>query len=66
LILETLRVAWRAGRRELVVSIRGSPKRGTAIEVFDKLIAFPLRLTHPNLTVEVVLVREDHIRLPGR
>jgi hypothetical protein len=45
-----------------VVSIRGSPKRGTAIEVFDKLIAFPSRLTHPNLTVEVVLVREDHIR----
>lgn len=49
-----------------VVSIRGSPKRGTAIEVFDKLIAFPSRLTHPNLMVEVVLVREDHIRLPGR
>jgi hypothetical protein len=34
--------------------------------VFDKLIAFPSRLTHPNLMVEVVLVREDHIRLPGR
>jgi hypothetical protein len=45
-----------------VVSIRGSPKRGTAIEVFDKLIAFPSLLTHPNLTVEVLLLREDHIR----
>jgi hypothetical protein len=45
-----------------VVSIRGSPKRGTAIDVFDKLIAFPSLLTHPNLTVEVLLLREDHIR----
>jgi hypothetical protein len=45
-----------------VVSIRCSPKRGTAIEVFDKLIAFPSLLTHPNLTIEVLLLREDHIR----
>jgi hypothetical protein len=45
-----------------VVSIRASPKRGTAIEVFDKLVAFPSLLTHPNLTVEVMLLREDHIR----
>ncbi len=45
-----------------VISTRQSPKRGTAVEVFDKLVAFPSLLTHPNLTVEVVLVREDHIR----
>jgi hypothetical protein len=45
-----------------VLSIRGSPRRGTAIEVFDKLVAFPSLLTHPNLTVEVLLLREDHIR----
>ena len=45
-----------------VVSIRRSSKRGTAVEVFDKLVAFPSLLTHPNLTVEVLLVREDHIR----
>jgi hypothetical protein len=45
-----------------VVSIRGSPKRGTALEVFDKLVAFPSLLTHPNLTLEVLLLSEDHIR----
>jgi hypothetical protein len=45
-----------------VISIRASPKRGTTIDVFDKLVAFPSLLTHPNLTVEVILVREDHVR----
>jgi hypothetical protein len=32
--------------------------------VFDKLVAFPSLLTHPNLTIEVLLLREDHIRRP--
>jgi hypothetical protein len=32
------------------------------VEVFDKLVAFPSLLTHPNLTVEVMLLREDHVR----
>jgi hypothetical protein len=45
-----------------VVSSRESPKRGTALEVFDKLVAFPSLLTHPNLTLEVLLLSEDHIR----
>lgn len=45
-----------------VLSIRRSPKRGTAIAVFDRLVAFPWLLTHPNLTVEVLLLDEDHIR----
>jgi hypothetical protein len=48
-----------------VLSIRQSPKRGTVVEVFDKLIAFPSLLTHPNLTVEVLLLTEDHIRAAG-
>lgn len=52
----------RVDERGEVTSIRVSPKRGTAIEVFDKLVAFPWLLTHPNLTVEVMLVREDHVR----
>ena len=43
---------------------RRSPKRATAVEVFDKLVAFPSLLTHPNLTIEVLLLREDHIRRP--
>jgi hypothetical protein len=45
-----------------VVSARLSPKRGTALEVFDRLVAFPSVLDHPNLTIELMLVREDHLR----
>ncbi len=45
-----------------IASIRRSPKRATAIEVFDRLVAFPALLTHPNLTIEVLLLREDHLR----
>jgi hypothetical protein len=47
-----------------VLSARRSPKRETALAVFDKLVAFPSLLTHPNLTIEVLLLREDHIRHP--
>ena len=47
-----------------VVAARRSPKRATAVHVFDKLVAFPALLSHPNLTVEVLLLREDHIRRP--
>jgi hypothetical protein len=47
-----------------VLGIRRSPKRATAVAVFDKLVAFPSLLTHPNLTIEVLLLREDHIRRP--
>ena len=42
--------------------MRRSPKRATAVEVFDKLVAFPSLLTHPNFTIEVLLLREDHVR----
>jgi hypothetical protein len=47
-----------------VLAARRSPKRATAAEVFDKLVAFPSLLTHPHLTIEVLLLREDHIRRP--
>jgi hypothetical protein len=45
-----------------VMSVRRSPKRATAVAVFDKLVAFPSLVTHPNLTIEVLLLREDHVR----
>lgn len=48
-----------------VLSQRRSPRRAGALEVFDKLVAFPSLLAHPNLTLEVLLVREDHIRGPA-
>ena len=47
-----------------VLGARRSPKRATAVAVFDKLVAFPSLLTHPHLTIEVLLLREDHIRSP--
>ncbi len=47
-----------------VLSARRSPKRATAVAVFDELVAFPSLLTHPHLTLEVLLLREDHIRGP--
>ena len=45
-----------------LLGARRSPKRATAVAVFDKLVAFPSLLSHPNLTIEVLLLREDHIR----
>ena len=45
-----------------VVSVRRSPRRAGAVDVLDKLVAFPSLLSHPNLTIEVLLLREDHIR----
>ncbi len=48
-----------------VLGARRSPKRVTAVAVFDELVAFPSLLSHPNLTIEVLLLREDHIRRPG-
>ena len=47
-----------------VLGVRRSPKRATVVAVFDKLVAFPSLLTHPNLTIEVLLLREEHIRRP--
>jgi hypothetical protein len=45
-----------------VISIRRSPRRATAADLFDKLVAFPSLVSHPNLTIEILLLREDHIR----
>jgi hypothetical protein len=45
-----------------VLSSRRSPRRAGVAEIFDKLVTFPSLLAHPNLTIEVLLTREDHIR----
>jgi hypothetical protein len=52
----------RVDRYGEVVSARLSPRRGTAIDVFDRLVAFPGLVTHPNLVIELLLLGEDHIR----
>jgi hypothetical protein len=41
-----------------VLSARKSPLRGTALDVFDRLVSFPSLIAHPNLVVEV------HVRAP--
>lgn len=52
----------RADEHGEVISVRRSPRRATAVDVLDKLVAFPSLLSHPNLTLEVLLLREDHVR----
>jgi hypothetical protein len=52
----------RVDQQGQVVSMRRSTKHGSVVEVFDKLVTFPSLLTHPNLTIEVLLLDEDHVR----
>jgi hypothetical protein len=55
----------RVGASGEIVSARLSPRRGDALDLFDRLVSFPSLLSHPNLTLEIVLVAEDHIRAPA-
>ena len=48
-----------------VLSTRPSPKRPTAAAIFEGLVSFPTLLSHPHLTVEILLCREDHVRAPA-
>jgi hypothetical protein len=43
---------------------RRSPKRGTPLDLFDQLVAFPELVAHPNFRLELVLVREEEVRGP--
>jgi len=48
-----------------VLSSRPSPKKPGAATIFEGLVSFPTLLEHPNLTIEVLLCREDHVRAPA-
>src|SRR3954468_17184277 len=48
-----------------LLSARASPKQPGATAIFEGLVSFPTLLTHPNLTVEVLLCAEDHVRAPA-
>lgn len=48
-----------------VLSTRTSPKRPGPAVIFEGLVSFPTLLSHPNLTIEVLLCREDHVRAPA-
>jgi hypothetical protein len=49
----------------LVLSTKASPKKPTAAAIFEGLVSFPTLLSHPNLTIEILLCSEDHIRKPA-
>ena len=45
-----------------VSSRRRSPKRGTVSDVFAELVSFPELIAHPDLTLEVLLIRQEEVR----
>lgn len=45
---------------------RKSPRRGQLAELFLELVSLPGLMAHPNLTFEVLLVREEEVRAPAR
>ncbi len=48
------------------ISRRRSPKRGIAADVCQELVSFPSLLSHPNLTLELVLIEEEEVWHPDR
>ncbi|MDA0185247.1 hypothetical protein OJ997_33390 [Solirubrobacter phytolaccae] len=48
-----------------VLSTKRSPKKPGPATIFEGLVSFPTLLSHPNLTIEVLLCREDHVRAPA-
>ncbi len=45
---------------------RKSPRRGQLAELFQELVSLPGLMAHPNLTFQVLLVREEEVRAPAR
>ena len=43
---------------------RRSPRRGSPVDLFDQLVAFPELLASPNFSLDLVLIREEEIRGP--
>lgn len=44
---------------------RKSPKRGRVEEIFGELVYLPALLSHPNFTLEALLIQEEEIRRKG-
>ncbi len=44
-----------------LVHRKKSPKRGCVEHIFDELISFPELMAHPNLSLDVVLTREEEV-----
>ena len=44
------------------VTRRKSPKRGRVEDLFWEMVSFPQLLTHPNFSLEVLLIKEEELR----
>jgi hypothetical protein len=44
---------------------RKSPKRGSVLELFRELVSFPHLISHPNFSLEVLLIQEEEVRQQG-
>ena len=44
---------------------RRSPKRGSILELFRELVSFPHLISHPNFSLEVLLIQEEEVRQQG-
>jgi hypothetical protein len=47
----------------VIVSRRKSPLKGTVYHLFPELVSIPVLIQHPNFSLEVALIREEHIWL---
>jgi hypothetical protein len=47
---------------ETVLARRRSPKRGTLLDIFDELVHVPTLFTHPNFSLDILLIHEEEIR----
>ena len=45
-----------------ILDERWSPKRGSRLSIFERLVSFPSLLDHPNLTLTVVGIRQRELR----
>jgi hypothetical protein len=48
----------------VVTDRRRSPKRGSVLDLFEELVAFPELVAHPNFRLELVMIREEELRGP--
>ncbi len=42
---------------------RKSPKKGKLVDIFEQLVSVPTLLDHPNLTIDVVLIVEEKVKV---
>jgi len=65
-VILATRVVRRASLGGPDLGARRSPRRGALLDVFEELVGLVLHFPHPNLTIEVVGVDVDEVRVPRR